>query len=305
MQGHQSRTYVPVELLRTVITILDEGSFTKAGQTLGLTQSAISAQIKRLRQLVGDDVFARTCGGTKLTERGKIVERYARRILDLNDQLLSLSGGGPVTPLVRVGLPVSFSDSILVNAFKSCASAAKGAQVHIQCARSEELLKQIDTGFLDVALVIVSPDKPVDLVSEWAEPISWVRSADLHVGPGMALPYVSWPNSETDRVAFEAMDKAGLRYVVSFAGKDFNARRAAVEAGLGFMLLPERGITEKLTVAREGFLPQVSPQRAGIGVRDGFNREAFAPLLAAFEAAVRPAESETAKVCGANDGVWE
>ena len=90
MQGHQSRTYVPVELLRTVITILDEGSFTKAGQTLGLTQSAISAQIKRLRQLVGDDVFARTCGGTKLTERGKIVERYARRILDLNEQLLVL-----------------------------------------------------------------------------------------------------------------------------------------------------------------------------------------------------------------------
>jgi DNA-binding transcriptional LysR family regulator len=297
MQSNQSRSYVPVELLRTVITILDEGSFTKAGQTLGLTQSAISAQIKRLRQLVGDDVFARTGGGTKLTERGKIVERYARRILDLNEQLLSLSGGGPVTRLVRIGLPVSFADNILVNAFRSSTSAAKDVQVHLQCARSEELLKQLDTGFLDMALVIVSPDKPVDLVSEWAEPISWVRSADLHLGPGMALPYISWPNSETDRVAFKAMDKVGLRYVVSFAGKDFAARRAAVEAGLGFMLLPERGITENLTVAREGFLPKVPPRRAGICVRAGFDRKAFAPLLAAFEAAVRPADRQTAKIC--------
>jgi len=299
MQANQGRTYVPVELLRTVITILDEGSFTKAGQTLGLTQSAISAQIKRLRQLVGDDVFARSGGGTKLTERGKIVERYARRILDLSEQLLSLSGGGPVTPLVRVGLPVSFADGILVNAFKSCASAAKGVQVHIQCARSEELLKQLDTGFLDMALVIVNPDKPVDLMSEWLEPMSWVRSADLHIGPGMALPYISWPNSETDRVALEAMDKVGLRYVVSFAGKDFAARRAAVEAGLGFMLLPERGITGALVVAKEGFLPEVPPQRAGICVRDGFNGEVFAPLLAAFEAAVRPANQDHAKICGA------
>ena len=196
MQVNQGRTYVPVELLRTVVTILDEGSFTKAGQVLGLTQSAISAQIKRLRQLVGDDVFARTGGGTRLTERGKIVERYARRILDLNEQLLSLSGGGPVNPLVRIGLPVSFAESILVDAFKNCTSAAKGVQVHIQCARSEELLKQLDTGFLDVALVILNPDKPVELVSEWSEPIAWVRSADLHVGPGMALPYISWPNSE-------------------------------------------------------------------------------------------------------------
>ena len=162
MQANQGRTYVPVELLRTVITILDEGSFTKAGQTLGLTQSAISAQIKRLRQLVGDDVFARSGGGTKLTERGKIVERYARRILDLSEQLLSLSGGGPVTPLVRVGLPVSFADSILVNAFKSCASAAKGVQVHIQCARSEELLKQLDTGFLDMACLLYTSPSPRD-----------------------------------------------------------------------------------------------------------------------------------------------
>jgi DNA-binding transcriptional LysR family regulator len=299
MPGNQGRTYVPVELLRTVVTILDEGSFTKAGQTLGLTQSAISAQIKRLRQLVGDDVFARTGGGTKLTERGKIVERYARRILDLNEQLLSLSGGGPVTPLVRVGLPASFADNILVNAFRSCTSAAKGAQVHLQCARSEELLKQLDTGFLDMALVILNPDKPVDLVSEWLEPISWVRSADLHVGPGMALPYISWPNSETDRVAFEAMERAGLRYVVSFAGKDFGGRRAAVEAGLGFMLLPERGLTETLTVATEGFLPHVPPQRAGICIRDGFDREAFAPLLSAFDAAVRPADQDDAKICGA------
>jgi DNA-binding transcriptional LysR family regulator len=299
MQGNQGRTYVPVELLRTVVTILDEGSFTKAGQTLGLTQSAISAQIKRLRQLVGDDVFARSGGGTKLTERGKIVERYARRILDMNDQLLSLSGGGPVAPLVRVGLPVTFAGDILVNAFRSCTSAAKGVQLHLQCARSEELLKQLDTGFLDVAMVLVSPDKPVDLVSEWSENIVWVRSEDLQLGPGMALPYVSWPNSETDRVAFDAMDRAGLRYVVSFAGKDFNARRAAVEAGLGFMLLPERGVTGKLKVAREGFLPELTPQRAGICVRDGLDREAVAPLLAAFEAAVRPAEPNVAKICGA------
>jgi DNA-binding transcriptional LysR family regulator len=299
MQGGQGRTYVPVELLRTVVTILDEGSFTKAGQTLGLTQSAISAQIKRLRQLVGDDVFARSGGGTKLTERGKIVERYARRILDMNDQLLSLSGGGPVAPLVRVGLPVTFAGDILVNAFKSCTgAAAKGMQVHLQCARSEELLKQLDTGFLDVAMVLVSPDKPVDLISEWSESIVWVRSQDLQLGPGMALPYVSWPDSETDRVAFDAMDRAGLRYVVSFAGKDFNARRAAVEAGLGFMLLPERGVTGRLKVAREGFLPELTPQRAGICVREGFDREAFTPLLKAFEAAVRPAEREIAKICG-------
>ena len=66
------------------------------------------------------------------------------------------------------------------------------------------------------------------------------------------------------------------------------------------MLLPERGITDKLVVAREGFLPEVPPQRAGICVRDGLDREAFAPLLAAFEAAVRPAEPEIAKICGAN-----
>ena len=300
MQGGQGRTYVPVELLRTVITILDEGSFTKAGQTLGLTQSAISAQIKRLRQLVGDDVFARSGGGTKLTERGKIVERYARRILDMNDQLLSLSGGGPVAPLVRVGLPVSFAGDILVNAFKSCTGAAKGVQVHLQCARSEELLKQLDTGFLDMAMVIVAPTSRSISSPSGARTSSGCARQTCTSVPEWRFP--TSPGRTARPTGSRSKRWTGRVCATSCRSPARTSTRAAPRSKQASASCCCRSAASPTSSwwRAEGFLPEVPPQRAGICVRDGFDREAFAPLLAAFEAAVRPAEPEIAKICGAN-----
>ena len=115
---------VPIDLLRSVVAIVETGSFTKAGTALGLTQSAISAQIKRLQQLVGGDVFFRAGGGLTLTERGKTIDRTARRILEMNEQLLLLSGARPAARLVRIGMPVSFAAKMLAGIFKACAAAS-------------------------------------------------------------------------------------------------------------------------------------------------------------------------------------
>ena len=80
---------IPIENLRSFVTILDAGSFTKAAERLNITQPAISAQIKRMQTLVGEDLFNKQSVGVSLTERGEAISRYARRILALNDQILS------------------------------------------------------------------------------------------------------------------------------------------------------------------------------------------------------------------------
>src|ERR1700749_1826484 len=107
MHRRYDRNHIPIELLRTLIAIEAEGSFTKAGTVLGLTQSAISAQVRRLEQLVGGDVFVKSGGGLSLTPLGASIVQYARRILQINDQILSLPGAQSTEQLVRVGMSTS------------------------------------------------------------------------------------------------------------------------------------------------------------------------------------------------------
>lgn len=95
---------VPSELLRSFLVIHQAGSYTDAAEILGLTQPAISAQMKRLQQMVGGEVFERGAGGLRLTARGETVKHYASRILNLNWQMMRLCGVGEKCRTYRIGI---------------------------------------------------------------------------------------------------------------------------------------------------------------------------------------------------------
>ena len=76
---------IPTDLLRTLVAVVDLHSFTKAANSLGVTQPAVSAQIKRLQQLIGADLFDRSGQSMMLTSHGERVVARARRLLSLNE----------------------------------------------------------------------------------------------------------------------------------------------------------------------------------------------------------------------------
>src|SRR5215813_3536212 len=85
-------TNIPTDLLRTFVAVYELGSFTKAAHLFELTQPAVSAHMKKLEMLIGADLIEKNVSGVNLTERGVEVLKYARRILSINDQIVS-SGG--------------------------------------------------------------------------------------------------------------------------------------------------------------------------------------------------------------------
>ena len=93
-------TNIPTDLLRTLVAVVDLRSFTKAAAKLGVTQPAVSAQIKRLQFLLGGELFDRSVQGISLTPQGDLVVSYARRLLSINDQIVSISDNGPRPELV-------------------------------------------------------------------------------------------------------------------------------------------------------------------------------------------------------------
>lgn len=98
--------------LRAVCAIAEEGSLTKAASRLGLTQPAMSAQLRTVERIVGGRLFDRTPGGSVPTDLGRQVVGTARLVLDEVEQLVCLarerSSGGAPGPLLVGGVPTLF-----------------------------------------------------------------------------------------------------------------------------------------------------------------------------------------------------
>ena len=98
-------TDIPTDLLRTFVAICELGSFTKAAHLFELTQPAVSAHMRRLESLIGADLLEKSLSGVTLTECGAEVLRYARRMLAINDQIVSGGGLQSQAQVVRLGIP--------------------------------------------------------------------------------------------------------------------------------------------------------------------------------------------------------
>jgi DNA-binding transcriptional LysR family regulator len=95
------------------VTIAEVGSFTKAARKLRLSQPAVTAQIRRLQVLVGGDLFAKTSSGMKLNHKGRLVLDLARKMLEANDQILSLTGGLGESQPLRIGISNVYVEKFL------------------------------------------------------------------------------------------------------------------------------------------------------------------------------------------------
>src|ERR1700748_3702170 len=75
-----------LELLRSFVSVVDAGGFTRAGERVHRTQSTVSQQIKRLEDDVGQPLFNRNGKDITLTEAGERLLSYARRLLALEEE---------------------------------------------------------------------------------------------------------------------------------------------------------------------------------------------------------------------------
>src|SRR5271157_6572049 len=93
-----------LDLVRTLVLIAEEGSFTRAGERVGRTQSAVSLQVQRLETLVGHTLIARgKGGGVELTAHGEELVERGRGLLALNDEIFQSLHAKTAHGVVRLG----------------------------------------------------------------------------------------------------------------------------------------------------------------------------------------------------------
>lgn len=223
------------DLLRAFVLIADGHSFTQAADMVGRTQSAVSMQMKRLEDSLGQKVLNRGKGGSvELTPHGRYLLTRARQILELNDEVMDTFLAPRIAGTVRLGSPDDYALSYLPPILKRFAETHPAVQVDVLCASSSDLAEKIKEGELDLTLVSEGNEpRNFPSVKLWRGPLVWVTATRYTPHRQNPLPLAlahqdcSWRAS-----ALAALEKADRRYRVAYLSGTQAGTLAPVLAGL-------------------------------------------------------------------------
>ena len=143
--------------LKTLLAVAQEGTFAAAGNKVGLTQAAVSAQMKRLEEELGIALFERKGRAAILTQRGQETLQQAHTLLTLYSTLGASGAGQPTTQRINIGAIASIQRSLLPDVLARFHHTYRECRTRVVPGLSMELMNQVDAGELDMAVIIRPP----------------------------------------------------------------------------------------------------------------------------------------------------
>lgn len=234
------RINLDMDVLRTFVTGFELGSFARAADQLGRSQSAISTQLRKLEDQMGVPLVQKSGRGLALTTAGEGLLSYARRMLELNDEAVQTIRASDLDGWVRLGLPQDFADTFLPLVLESFALAHPKVRVEVQVDRSAPLIDKTLKGELDVSLVwgdggsAPNAERIADLAVSWIGRKDWQDQLRLREEP---VPLIAFEPPCLFRAAgIAALDEAHVPWKLVFTSPSLSGLWAAAGAGLGITL---------------------------------------------------------------------
>ncbi|RUX39322.1 LysR family transcriptional regulator [Mesorhizobium sp. M7A.F.Ca.CA.002.11.2.1] len=272
------------DLLRTFLAFVDSGSLAQAAASIGRSPSAVTAQMQRLEEVVGEPLLAPQGRGRGLTPAGEDLVGHAKRILAVHREAWLALKGARAAGRVAIGTTQDFADSGLPDLLRAFAGSHPRVRIELRVGRSAELAQALQSGGLDLAIVM-RQTAAADEVGGLREPMIWLCSQK-----GLATRQEELPLALLDpycgfrEAALAALDAAGRRYRIAAGSASLAGLRTAVNAGVALTLRTARfahsGIVE---APRQLGLPQVPLAEFAIRLRAGADGSAadLATLLSA------------------------
>lgn len=259
-------TNLPIDVLRTFLAIIELESFTKTGEQFGRTQSAISLQVRRLEELVGQPLLKTSGRHIEVTAAGDALARYARQILRLNDEVVSRLQHRETEGVLRVGLPIDYAVAFFQLVLTNYLTEHPSVQLEISCALSDKLLDALQSGDLDVVIAMYGDQPRSGLAYSWAERPIWVRGSESTAHTLNPVPIAAHNSGcEYRNRMTRALDLIGRPWRIVFSSPGITGVQNAVRAGLGVSAMTRRTLTAGMQVLGDvdGF-PPMADIRVGL-----------------------------------------
>lgn len=294
---------IPTELLRTLVAVVDLRSFTKAAQSLGVTQPAVSAQIKRLQVLLDCELFDKSAPGVSLTPSGRLVVNFARRMLSINDQIVEISVPRLSAQSIRIGISGDFAAPVLPPLLAEFKQRYPGLRFSVRGEHFDIMSRDLRQGDLDLLVGLSESDVMNDARHQWSEPMVWVRGPDFELDEDAPVPLITFGDiCAYHRLALRAFNKTQRSYEVVFIGASEASIAAAVRSGLGVTVLPLRLAKRGgLEVWEDAPLPPVNDVFCGICLGENGDRMVLEELAdAVYDLLYSDADAQMARVLSNN-----
>jgi DNA-binding transcriptional LysR family regulator len=245
-------------LLLTFLDLAETGSFTRTAARVGRTQSAVSAQLRRLEELLAARLFDRTTRTVSLTAEGERLVPHARAVVEASAALFARFRDTQVEGDVRLGCPEDVAGADLPAILADFAAAHSRVRLHVRCDLTLHLVEQFEAGAFDLILIKQDPERVLPgarLLRQ--ERLAWAGPPGLAgAPPGGMVPLVLAPAPCVYRArALDALAAAGRSGDIVYASPSEAGQVAAVRAGLGMTVLPHRRVPPDLAIAGEGWPP--------------------------------------------------
>lgn len=140
--------------LNTLLKVYEMGSYTRAAEKLSLTQPAVSKHIRQLERELGVSIFDRTGPKLRLTPEGKLIVRYAERVIALSDGLRrALADRNRAVDRLRVGVTHTSESSIVAEVLARYTEENVNTRITLRTDALASLYEMLKSYQIDIAIV--------------------------------------------------------------------------------------------------------------------------------------------------------
>jgi DNA-binding transcriptional LysR family regulator len=246
-----------INLLRTFVAVVESGSFTKASRAVFRSQAAVSMQVKRLEESIGQPLFVRDTRNLELGQTGKALLPYARRLLNLHDEVWTALAQPEVQGQISIGAPDDYIASLLPDVLRKFSAVYPRVTLELICAPSTVLAPMLADNKLDLAFFSRGNRTKGAFIR--FEPMVWVGTEEAQAWLNKPLPIALFEKGCISRLHAErGLKESRLDYRMVCSSDSLIGLLTAVEAGLAVAALAKCSVPRHLkVVGRKEGLPEL------------------------------------------------
>lgn len=265
-----------VKRLELLLHVVETGSVTAAAEKMSYSASAVSQQLRRLEQEVGQPLLQRQARGMAPTEAGQVLAGHTRTVLRqlaaAEADLAEIAGLGRGT--LEFGTFPTVGSSFLPLAVSAFRRQYPAIRLRVHSAREDELVALLESGGVGLSLLWDYEWSRVDagrfaLTTLFEDPTMLVVSADHPVSRRRRVAMESLAREDwiiradhpVEEVLRRSCRAAGFEPRISFHANDYQEAQAMVSVGLGVALAPKSAVVNKHPGVRILSLGKTAPSR--------------------------------------------
>lgn len=272
-----------------MISVVEEGSVSKAAKKMGYTQSAVSKMLAELEKEWKLKLLFRNHDGIELTSEGKALLPEVRRLVKdyerLNYSIAALHG--VTSGNIRVGAPASISANLMPGVLKKFATDYPNIRVELMEGEDTQISEHLRRGEVDICILPESLADDYDAVSLLSDPLVAIVPCDNRYASSKKFPVRAFATEDVIRVK-ELLDTDIKRFLedndvtpnLVYEVSDVTVMLSMVEKGLGVCIDYERLVTPLRYNVAVKKLDKTRKRNLKLCVRRG---EGVTPLINVFK----------------------